>query len=146
MDVATCAWRGEVGWQEITSISLFVSDLECLLRDLYGDFDDDVIESTREAIFGIVQEFLRFARSDLWVEHESAVDIDYTCGIGMPEGMGISASDYQATRKAILYLFDRVRRFRANPGAFSQYTSRLVTSLEGHPTIFDPSSRALDGC
>jgi hypothetical protein len=78
---------------------LFVNDVECLLRDLYGDFDDDVIESTRRAIFVIVQEFLQFIRNDLWLEHRSAVDIDYCCGIGMSDDIGISGSDYRASSK-----------------------------------------------
>lgn len=133
--------RDDIGWQHTTSISLFVSDLECLLRDLYGDFGDDVIESTREAIFVIVQEFLRFTRNDLWLEHESARHIDYICGIGVPEGMGVSGSDHRASQKCVAYLFDRVREFRANQDAFSQYTARFVKALEEHPTIFDSFTR-----
>ena len=30
--------RDDIGWQDATSISLFIKDVECLLRDLYGDF------------------------------------------------------------------------------------------------------------
>ncbi len=133
--------RADIGWQDTTSISLFINDLECLLRDLYGDFDDDVIESTRQAIFVIVREFLRFTRNDLWLEHESAVDIDYGCGIGVPEDMAISGSDHRASQKGVAYMFDRVRDFRANPDAFSQYTARFVKALEEHPTIFDSLTR-----
>jgi hypothetical protein len=42
--------RENKGWRDATSIGLFANDVECLLRNLYGDFDDDTIESTREAI------------------------------------------------------------------------------------------------
>jgi hypothetical protein len=115
--------RDDIGWQDTTSISLFVNDLECLLRDLYGDFGEDVIETTREAIFVIVQEFLRFTRNDLWLEHESARHIDYTCGIGVPEGVGLSGSDHRASQKCIAYLFDRAREL----GSFSwRYRPKVI--------------------
>jgi hypothetical protein len=135
--------RNDIGWQDITSISLFIKDVECLLRDLYGDFDDDAIGSIRKAIFIIVQELLRFARIDLWLEHESAVDIDYICGLGVPEGMGISGSDHGRAERGVAYLFARVREFRANPDTFSQYTARFLKALDEHPTIFHFTADAL---
>jgi len=128
--------RANIGWQDTTSISLFINDLECLLRDLYGDFDDAVIESIRDAIFVIVKEFLRFTRNDLWLEHHSAVNIDFACGIGVPEGMGISGSDHRIANEGVAYLFNRARKFRANPDAFSQYSTYFLKALEEHPTLF----------
>jgi hypothetical protein len=122
--------RPDLGWKDTTSISLFVKDVECLLRDLYGDFDDDVIGSIEEAIFVIVREFIRFTRNDLWLEHQSAVDIDLACGIGVPEGMGISGSDHRIANQGVVYLFNRAHEFRANPNSFSQYSARFLKSLE----------------
>jgi hypothetical protein len=128
--------RDDIGWQALTSLSLFVNDVESLLRDLYGDFDYAVIESIRDAIFVIVKEFLRFTRNDLWLEHHSAVNIDFACGIGVPEGTGISGSDHRIANEGVAHLFNRARKFRANPDGFSEYSARFLKSLEEHPTIF----------
>jgi hypothetical protein len=119
-----------VRWQDSSSISLFITDVDCVLRDVFGVFDDDVIRSTREAIFVIVQHFLRFARNDLWLEHQSVVDLEYICGV--PKDAP-SASDYKRAEKAVAYLSNRLREFRANPRAFSQYTARFLKTFEEHP-------------
>jgi hypothetical protein len=108
-----------------------------LLRNLYGDFDDDVVKLIKDAIFVIVEEFFRFTRNDLWLEHQSAVSIDYVCGIGVPEDIGISAGDHRIANEGVAYLFNRVREFRANPDTFSPYSVRFLKSLEEHPSIFD---------
>jgi hypothetical protein len=130
--------RPDLGWQDTTSISLFIKDVECLLRNLYGDFDDDdVIGSIKDAILVIVEEFLRFTRNDLWLEHKSAVSIDFVCGIGVPEGMGISSGDHRIANEGVAYLFNRVREFGEKPDTFSQYSAQFLKSLEEHPTIFN---------
>jgi hypothetical protein len=128
--------RDDVGWQDVTSISLFLKDVECLLRDLYGDFDDDdAIESIREAIFTIAEKFLQCTRNDLCLEHHSAVNIDTVCGIRFSEEMGISGSDHRRANQGVAYLFDRACNFRAKPDAFSHYTAKFVKELEEHPTF-----------
>lgn len=122
--------RDDIGWQDTTSIALFIKDLECLLRDLYGDFGDDVIGLVRDATFNIVLEFLRYVRNDLWLEHQSAVDIDYCGGIGVSEDMGISGSDQGAAQKGHAYLLDRARGFRAKSDTFSPYTAIFLKAFE----------------
>jgi hypothetical protein len=124
--------RENKGWQDTTSIGLFTNDVECLLRNLYGDFDDDTIESTREAISVIVQQFLRFARNDLWLEHESAMDIDDSYNnLEALVDRGFDGSDIlNYTDQGAAYLFDRVREFRKNPSAFSQYSASFLTAYE----------------
>ena len=122
--------RDEIGWQDTTSISLFIKDVECLLRDLYGDFDDAVIGLTTTATFNIVRQFLRYVRNDLWLEHQSAVDVDYCCGIGVSEEMGISGSDRRAAQEGWAYLLDRARGFRAKPDTFSPYTASFLKAFE----------------
>lgn len=136
----------DVGWQHTTSISLFLRDVESLLRDLYGNFDDDVIELTRQAIFIIVQEFLRFARNDLCLEHESAVDIDNYFEPSKLLDIGICPDDInKAANKATLFLFDRVRTFRANPDAFSQYTAIFLKSYNSPLVSILGRVRSRDG-
>jgi hypothetical protein len=78
--------------RDITSLSLFGDDVECLLRDLYGDLESEALDSVVRAVFRIVQEFTRYVRPDLCKEHEDAEIFDRMFGIGIPEGYGISSS------------------------------------------------------
>ena len=79
--------------RDITSLSLFGDDVECLLRDLYGDLESEALDSVVRAVFRIVQEFTRYVRPDLLEEHADALALDYMLGIGLPEeGYGISSS------------------------------------------------------
>jgi hypothetical protein len=87
--------REKKGMQDYTSLSLFVDDVECLLRDLYGDCDQQGIDPLRRAVLAIVEEFTKYVCKDLWEEHQSAQDIDYVFGIGLPDGWGISGSDHR---------------------------------------------------
>src|SRR5262245_46046468 len=43
--------REKRGLQDFTSLSLFVDDVECLLRDIYGEFDNQAIDRARNAVF-----------------------------------------------------------------------------------------------
>ena len=72
--------------QDFTSLSLFRDEVECLLRDLYGDVESEALDSIVWAVFRIVEEFTKYVRPDLWKEHHDAWDLDYILGIGMPEG------------------------------------------------------------
>ena len=42
--------REKIGMQDYTSLSLFVDDVECLLRDLYGECDQQGIDLVRRAV------------------------------------------------------------------------------------------------
>jgi len=119
-------------WQYVTSIALFINDIEYLLRDLYGDFDDDdAIGSIRKVLLVVVPEFLRFARNDLWLEHESAVDIDDYFEPSELMDLGICWKDLvRGADKAFAYMVDRVRDSRANPNAFCEYTASFLNAYE----------------
>jgi len=121
--------RNKLGMQDYTSLSLFVDDVECLLRDLYGESDNQAIDLVRKAVFAIVYEFTNYVRKDLWQEHSNAQDIDYVFGIGLPDGYGISGSDYRRMDRAVLDLTQRAHDVRANPTAFSKYTVSFVDDL-----------------
>jgi hypothetical protein len=62
--------------QDFTSLSLFRDDVECLLRDLYGDLESEALESVILAVFRIVQELTRYVRPHLWKEHAYAEDLE----------------------------------------------------------------------
>jgi hypothetical protein len=78
-----------------------------------------------------VRQFLRFIRNDLWLEHESAVDIDNYFEPSALLDIGICWNDLVGDAdKAIAYLVDRVRDFHANPNTFSQYTASFLKAYE----------------
>jgi hypothetical protein len=107
--------------QDFTSLALFRDDVECLLRDLYGDLESEALDSITRAVFRIVREFTRYVRPDLWKEHEDAVDLDYGLfGIGVPEGDLLGSSDVRRGMAAKFSLIHRVREVNAK--LYSEYT------------------------
>ena len=121
--------RMKMGWQDFTSFSLFVDDVERLLRDLYGEFNNEAINRARDAVRWIVEEFTKHLRKDIWQEHQDAVTFDYSRGIGVPEGYGISSSEHRRGLCAADDLELRARAVRANPEAYSRYTVEFVNEL-----------------
>jgi hypothetical protein len=118
--------RKKKGWQDVTSLSLFVDDVERLLRDLYGESDNQAIDRLLDALFVIVREFTAHLRKDLWQEHRDAEDIDYVNGMGLIEGCAIQGGDHHDANKAH---HDLAMRARANPTGFSKYTLEFVNHL-----------------
>jgi hypothetical protein len=114
--------REKKGMQCFTSLSLFRDDVECLLRDLYGDIENEALETILVAVFTIVETFTKVVRTDLSKEHSDAVDFDYIVGIGVPDGYGISGSEFRRGMAAKVDLFTRACEVRANPSAYSEYS------------------------
>jgi hypothetical protein len=108
--------------QDFTSLALFRDDVECLLRDLYGDVESEALDSILRAVFRIVEQFAKFVRPDLWKEHSDAEDLDYMLGIGAPDGIGISGDEWCRGMVAKADLIHRVREVSANPSTLSEYT------------------------
>jgi hypothetical protein len=124
-----------------TSISLFVDDVECLLRDLYGDIEMEVFDDILLAVRTIVKEFTEYTCRDLWEEYSNAVISDTMVGIGVPQGCGISSSDCARGRKALSDLMKRSRAVLESKSDFSQYTVKFATYCDEH---FYPPSEAID--
>src|SRR5262249_46004532 len=108
--------------QDLTSLALFRDDVECLLRDLYGDLESEALDSLLLAIFRIVQQFAQYVRPDVWKEHDDAENLDYMLGIGVPDGCYINGSDWRRGMAAKADLINRVREVNANLSTVSQYT------------------------
>jgi hypothetical protein len=108
--------------QDFTSLAIFRQDVECLLRDLYGDIESEALDSIVRAIFRTVQQFAKYVRPDIWREHQDAENFDYLFGVGVPEGYGISSGDCRRGMAAKVDLFRRVRAVNADPSTFSEYT------------------------
>ena len=128
--------------QDLTSLALLRDDVECLLRDLYGDLESEAVDSVVLAVLRIVEGFTRCVRPDLWKEQEDAEDLDYTFGIGVPEGCGISGSDCYRGRAAKLSLIHRVREVNAKLSSFSEYTIEFANLFAQR---WDCSKDCLDG-
>ena len=108
--------------QDFTSLALFRDDVECLLRDLYGDFESKALDSVVLAVFRIVQQFAHYVRPELWKEHHDAEMFDHILfGPGV-EGYGISSSEFCRGMAAKADLFNRVREVYANQSTVSEYT------------------------
>jgi hypothetical protein len=128
--------------QKVTSLSLFCDDVERLLRDLYGDIDGAALERTMRSVLTVVQEFTHFVRLDLWREHNDAMNWDYIRGIGVPEGYGISGSDWRMGMRACDDLRRRAHEVSKNPSAFSKYTVEFATIRLGEFIKLDESEDA----
>ncbi len=124
--------RQKKGMGGFTSLSLFSDDVECLLRDLYGDIEREAMDSVLHAVFSIVEAFTKYARPDLCKEHSDAVDLDYMFGIGVPEGYGISGSDFAHGMKAKFDLMVRAYEVLASPSVFSRYTVEFAKHFGEH--------------
>jgi hypothetical protein len=108
--------------QDFTSLALFRDDVECLLRDLYGDFESEALDSVVLAVFRIVQQFAHYVRPELWKEHHDAEMFDQILfGPGVEE-YGISSSEFCRGMAAKADLFNRVREVYANQSTVSEYT------------------------
>jgi hypothetical protein len=112
--------------RDITSLALFRDDVECLLRDLYGDLESDALDSVLSAIFQIIQQFTRYVRPDLCKENEDAEDLDRIRGAGLPEGTMVSGCDFRSGMVAKCSLINRVRDVNANLSTYSEYTIRFA--------------------
>jgi hypothetical protein len=106
--------------RDFTSLALFRDDVECLLRDLYGDFESEALDSVVLAVFRIVQQFTHYVRPELWKEHDDAEMFDYI--LFGREGYGISSSEFHRGMGAKRDLFNRVREVDANQSTVSEYT------------------------
>jgi hypothetical protein len=139
--------REKVGMQDYTALSLFVDDVEHLLRDLYGEADDQAIERTRDAVLGIVESLAKYTCNELYQELEYARDIDYVHGIGLPEGYGIGGSDHRRALAAGNELALRARAVCTNPASFSKYTVEFVKALDerwpNRPNLEEEPSKVL---
>jgi hypothetical protein len=114
--------RQKIGTRDFASLSLCCEDIELLLRDLYGDVDGEAMDSALYAVRVIVEGFAKYARKDLWQEKEDAMDFDYSLGIGVPHGCGISGSEHGRGIRAKANLILRASEVLADPRSFSEYT------------------------
>ena len=122
--------RQKNGVQSLTSLSRFIDDIENLLTDFYRETEPELLDLVAFAALIIAEEFTRYARPDLWKEHDDAMTWDYCNGIGVHEGCGVSGSQWRRGMAAADNLAARARDVRANPSVFSEYTVAFVSEDE----------------
>jgi hypothetical protein len=111
---------------EITSLSLFVADVERLLLDLYGDESNKAHQVLMHAVLRITEEFSRYLRTELWREHEDAKKYDYIFGYALPEWAGLSSSDHGRALVALDRLKNRVRTIQKGDARHGEYTKEFA--------------------
>jgi hypothetical protein len=123
--------RRKEGIQSFTSISLFVDDVERVLRDLYGDIDSDDLDDLLAAVRGIVNQFARYVRPDLKSEDDDAETIDLRVGINRPKYYGgVSSSEARYAHMSAETLAIRAIQVKANPDAYCRYTIKFIEALD----------------
>ena len=122
--------RKKIGICDITSISLFIDDVECLLREEYGDVDSAALDKLLSALRTIVLNFTAYVRPDLSGEYYDAVNVDYINGIGVPKGYGLSSSDHHSAEIAAHSLAIRSLRVSVTPDSYSSYTNEFIKTLK----------------
>jgi hypothetical protein len=101
------------GITNFTSIFRFVCDVECLLRELYGDVEGDDLDELLPAIWTIVMQFTKHLCPDI---HQEYCDADeFECG--------------QAWIVAPA-LTNRAMQVSVRPDDYGWYTKKFVKSLE----------------
>ena len=96
------------------------------MRDRYGEIESEALDRVLRAVFRIVEEFTKYVRPDLEKEHHDAWRLDYSFGIGLPEGDCLGSSDVGRGITAKRDLIHRARVVNANPSAFSEYTREFA--------------------
>jgi hypothetical protein len=118
--------KDKISLRDFSSISLYIDDVECLLRNLYGDSDSEALLCILSAVQAIVVQCAQSSGDDLWQEYENAGDFDWSRGIGLPEGYGISGSWHASGSRGLSNLLTRVSEVLTNASAFSTYTFRFA--------------------
>jgi hypothetical protein len=101
------------GITNFTSIFRFVYDVECLLRELFGDVEGDDLDELLRAIWTIVMEFTKHLCPDIHQEYRDAHEYEYD----------------QAWIVAPA-LTNRAMQVSVRPDDYGWYTKKFVKSLE----------------
>jgi hypothetical protein len=93
-----------------------------LLRELYGDFESEALESVLLGVSQIVTTIASYVCPDLDREKGAAASLDFMLGIGVPEELWGSGSDWRRGMEGKTHLIARVRDIIISPSCFSEYT------------------------
>jgi hypothetical protein len=114
---------------ELTSISLFVDDVERLLRDLYGHANSDPLNDLIRAIRSTTLTISSHLLPDLGAEHEAAFCVDRGAGRGLLPGEGVSTRMVRDGIEAAEMLIGRARTVLSSQSEYGRYTVGFAKAL-----------------
>jgi hypothetical protein len=110
----------------LTSVGLFVDELESLMQSIYGNFRKELSSRVREAVIGILQLVLRGPLKQVWREYYDACIVD--------GDLRIPGYSYKFDAINEAEAFDRImahaQKVRENPTQFGKYTIDFVKRLD----------------
>jgi hypothetical protein len=115
--------------QDVTSVGLFVSDVELLVQNLYGNFDKPFSNRLRRAIIHILKMTMKGVLKDLWREYDDACIVDGALRI---PGYGVSRGDVGEEINASKRIEARAQAVRTNPTLFGKYTVQFISALDAN--------------
>jgi hypothetical protein len=116
--------------QDVTSVGLFLSDVELLVQNLYGNFDKPFSNRLRRAIINILEMTMKAGvLKDLWREYDDACIVDGALRI---PGYGVSGGDVGKEINASERIAARAQAVRTNPTRFGKYTVRFIKALDAN--------------
>ena len=110
------------GLQDITSIGLFVGDLEALVQTIYGDFEKGASERFKNAVISILKIVMKGPLKHLWHEYHNACVVDGDLRIPGYPAKRDSVDEARASRRLVA----RAERVKKNPTRFGKYTIRFI--------------------
>jgi hypothetical protein len=113
--------------QDVTSVGLFLSDVELLVQNLYGNFGKPFSKRLRRAIIDILKMTMKGVLKDLWREYDDACIVDGALRI---PGYGVSGGDMGEEINASKRIEARAQTVRTNPTRFGKYTVRFIRALD----------------
>jgi hypothetical protein len=116
--------------RELTSISLFIDDVERLLRDLYGDIDGDDLNDVVNAIRSTVERLATYVLPDLAEEYNMATVVDMGAGRGLDPGDGVSSRMVRDSVEPAETLILRARKVLFAESDYGRYTASFAKALK----------------
>jgi hypothetical protein len=116
--------------RELTSISLFIDDVERLLRDLYGDTDGDDLSAVILAIRSVVVALSTYILPDLAAEYNTAFAVDIGAGRGLDPGDGVSSRMVRESIEPAEMLISRARKVLSSESEYGRYTVSFAKALK----------------
>jgi hypothetical protein len=116
--------------RELTSISLFIDDVERLLRDLYGDIDGDDLNDVINAIRSTVERLSTYVLPDLAEEYNMAIVVDMGAGRGLDPGDGVSSRMVRDSVEPAETLILRARKVLSSESDYGRYTVSSAKALK----------------
>jgi hypothetical protein len=113
---------------DITSIGLFLRDLELLVCNIYGNGGTKFVVDLRHAIVAVLKMAMRGPVKHLWREYDDACIADGDLRIP-----GYYGAEWKAEALANRRILARIQEVRENPARFGKYTIEFVKRLE--PTL-----------